>query len=107
MNKLKIVLSEKNIGCGYLYFYIHFITEVVCFYYLTKVTGNNNFVWLIPFIYDGVAFVPQSLLGYLNDKYKKLNLSIIGTILLVLANTFAPLNNNTIIVNKYISFFIP
>lgn len=102
MNKLKNVLSEKNIGCGYLYFYIHFITEVVCFYYLTKVTGNNNFVWLIPFIYDGVAFVPQSLLGYLNDKYKKLNLSIIGTIILVFAFIIYSFTNLSIFISLII-----
>ena len=85
MIRLKNALFEKNIGCGYLYFYIHFITEIVCFYFLTLVTKGSNFIWLFPFIYDGVAFVPQSLIGYLNDKFPKLNLSIIGTILLALA----------------------
>lgn len=85
MIRLKNTLFEKNIGCGYLYFYIHFITEIVCFYFLTLVTKDSNFIWLIPFIYDGVAFVPQSLIGYLNDKFPKLNLSIIGTILLLLS----------------------
>lgn len=102
MNKLKNVLIEKNIGCGYLYFYIHFITEVVCFYYLTKVTGNNNFVWLIPFIYDGVAFVPQSLLGYLNDKYKTINLSIIGTMLLIIAFIIYGFTNLSIFISLII-----
>lgn len=78
-------LKQKNIGCGYLYFYVHFITEVACFYFLSKITGNSRIVWLIPFIYDGLAFVPQSLIGYINDLNPKLKTGIIGIILLVLS----------------------
>ena len=78
-------LKQKNIGCGYLYFYVHFITEVACFYFLSKITGNSRIVWLIPFIYDGLAFVPQSLIGYINDLTPKLKTGIIGIILLVLS----------------------
>lgn len=78
-------LKQKNIGCGYLYFYVHFITEVACFYFLSKITGNSRIVWLIPFIYDGLAFVPQSLIGYINDLNPKLKIGIIGIILLVLS----------------------
>ncbi len=69
---------------GYLYFYVHFIVEIVCFFFLSRVTNNSRFVWLIPFIYDGVAFVPQSIIGYISDKYPKINMGIIGTILLII-----------------------
>ena len=75
---------KKNIN-GYLYFYVHFMVEVVCFFYLSRVTNNSNFVWLIPFIYDGMAFVPQSIIGYVSDKFSKINMGIIGTILLFIA----------------------
>ena len=75
---------KKN-TTGYLYFYIHFIVEVVCFFYLSRVTNNHFIVWLIPFIYDGFAFVPQSLIGYLNDKYPKINVGMIGVLLLVVS----------------------
>lgn len=85
MKSLLSVLKQKNIGCGYLYFYIHLVVEVVCFYYLTTVTNNSRIVWLIPLLYDGLAFVPQSLLGYLSDKFPKLRLDFIGIGLLVLA----------------------
>ena len=81
MKKIKDVLTCKNIGCGYLYFYIHFVVEVVCFYYLSKVS-NSPIVWLVPFLYDAFAFVPQSIIGYINDKYPKFNASIVGTVLL-------------------------
>ena len=64
MKRIKSVLTEKNITCGYLYFYIHFIVEIVCFYYLSKVS-DSNIVWLVPFLYDAFAFVPQSIIGYI------------------------------------------
>lgn len=76
-------MKNKNIT-GYLYFYIHFITEVVCFYYLTKYTNIGLYSYVIPFIYDGFAFVPQSLFGYISDKYPKVPTGIIGIILLCL-----------------------
>ena len=81
MKKLKSVLKEENIVCGYLYFYIHFIVELVCFYYLSKVS-NSPIVWLVPFLYDAFAFVPQSIIGYFKDKNPKINFGIIGVILL-------------------------
>ena len=94
MKSIFKVLKEENIGCGYLYFYIHFITEVVCFFYLSRVTNGSLVVWLIPFIYDGLAFVPQGLIGYINDKYPKINVGIIGVILLVISYLIYILFNN-------------
>ncbi len=81
MKKLKSVLCEDNIACGYLYFYIHFIVEVVCFFHLSRIT-NSPLAWLVPFLYDAFAFVPQSLIGRFNDKHPKVNVSMIGVGLL-------------------------
>ena len=83
MKEIRNVLTSKNIQCGYAYFYIHFIVEIVCFYYLSKVS-NSPIVWLIPFLYDAFAFVPQSLIGYVSDKYPKINMGFIGITLLFL-----------------------
>lgn len=79
--KISDVLTTKNILCGYLYAYIHFILEVVCFCYLSRVS-NSLIVWLIPFLYDGFAFIPQSLIGYIKDKYPKFNEGLLGVGLL-------------------------
>ena len=79
--KVKDVLIAPNILCGYLYAYVHFILEVVCFCYLTRVS-NSLVVWLIPFLYDGFAFIPQSLIGYVKDKYPKFNEGLFGACLL-------------------------
>lgn len=78
MKKIKEALKSKNIATGYLYFYIHLITEIVCFYFLTTVTNNSRFVWLVPFMYDGIAFVPQAIIGYISDKFPKIKFSLIG-----------------------------
>lgn len=85
MKKVIETLKAKNIGCGYLYFYIHLITEIMCFYFLTQITNNANFIWLVPFIYDGVAFAPQSVIGYISDKLPRINFSLIGTSLMIIA----------------------
>ena len=101
MEKLKRVLKEENITCGYLYFYVHFIVEVVCFYFLSKVS-NSPIVWLVPFLYDAFAFVPQSVIGYLNDKYPNFNASIIGMLLLFIGTLLMRFFN----VNKFLLLFI-
>ncbi len=101
MKKLKSVLCEDNIACGYLYFYIHFVVEVVCFFHLSRIT-NSPLAWLVPFLYDAFAFVPQSLIGRFNDKHPKVNVSMIGVGLLfvgILVYSFFDLS-------KFISLFI-
>ena len=97
MSKFINSFKQKNIACGYLYFYVHFITEIACFYFLSKVTNGSRIVWLIPFIYDGLAFVPQSLIGYINDLFPKFKTGIIGTILLVISYIIYILFNQVLI----------
>lgn len=92
MSKLKETISPKNIEVGYLYFYVHLITEVVCFYVLTKQVGDSFFLWFVPLLYDGLAFVPQSLIGYLSDKFPKLKFGVIGTILLIISLSMIQVN---------------
>ena len=92
MVHIKIFKSDE-IKTGYLYFYVHFIVEVVCFFYLSRVMKDSAIVWLIPFIYDGIAFVPQSIIGYISDKYPKINMGLIGVILLIIAYLIYGLTN--------------
>ena len=102
INELLNHFKSKNLKTGYLYFYIHFIVEVVCFFYLSRVTSNSYFVWLIPFIYDGVAFVPQSIIGYISDKYPKINMGIIGVALLLISYLIYGLTD----ISVYVSLII-
>ena len=102
MKSLLSVLKTKNIATGYLYFYIHLITEIASFYLLTTMTNGARFVWLIPFIYDGLAFVPQALMGYVNDKKPKMVLSNIGIIFFICAYLLYFCTN----ISKYITLII-
>ncbi len=90
--------NTKDIKTGLIYFYVHYIVELVCFYYLSKVTNNSMTVWLIPLIYDGLAFVPQSLIGYLSDK-KNINPGYIGVILLIVSYLVYGLTNLNILIS--------
>ena len=96
------LLKSRELKTGYLYFYVHFILEVVCFFYLSRVTNNSYYVWLIPFIYDGMAFVPQSIIGYIYDKYSKINIGIIGVILLLIAYLLYSLTNISVFISLII-----
>lgn len=96
------IFKSDGIKTGYLYFYVHFIVEIVCFFYLSRVLNNSDIVWIVPFIYDGLAFVPQSIIGYISDKYPKINMGLIGVILLFIAYLIYGLTNMPI----YLSLII-
>ena len=90
---------SNDLKTGYLYFYVHFVLEVVCFFYLSRITNNSNYIWLVPLIYDALAFVPQSIVGYISDKYPKLNIGIIGVILLLISYLLYGLTNISIFIS--------
>ncbi len=102
MVKIIKLFGSKELKTGYLYFYVHFIVEIVCFFYLTRVLNDSPMVWLIPFMYDGLAFVPQSMIGYISDKYPKINMGLIGVILLVISYLIYGLTNLPIFVSLII-----
>ena len=65
---------------GGLYFLIHFLVEITSFYVVTSYTDSPD-VWMLMFVYDFAAFVPQGLFGYLRDIVVRANLALIGTAL--------------------------
>lgn len=101
MKKFKEIICLPNITCGYLYGYVHFILEVVSFCFLSRLS-NSLIVWLIPFLYDIFAFVPQSMIGYIKDKYPKFNEGLFGMALLF----FGIILFSFFSVNKFILLFI-
>ena len=94
MNGILKAFNSQNIKLGYLYFVIHFITEVLCFYYLEILKVNEIFFWIIPMVYDCLAFVPQGIIGAFFDKHPKINGCLIGSILLISGFSFLFLNPN-------------
>ena len=74
-------MKDKKIGL--IYFYVHFVVEVLSFYFLYT-NYKGAIVWLLPFIYDAFAFVPQSLIGYVADKNKNINMGLVGIFLFLI-----------------------
>lgn len=73
---------------GIMYFYVHFVVEVICFYFLAAIVGDHFILWLAPFIYDILAFVPQILIGTISDRFDKIPFGVIGMALLMLGSGF-------------------
>lgn len=74
---------------GWLYGYIHFSVEICSFYFLFS-RINLNSLWIIyAFLFDAIAFIPQSFLGILADKMKKEYLGFTGC-LMILIGLFLP-----------------
>jgi hypothetical protein len=88
---MSILRKNFNLS-GLLYFYIHFVTEVLSFYYLASIVGDHWILWLAPFIYDILAFVPQFLIGTISDRFPKIPFGIIGIGLLMLGLSFTSFN---------------
>ena len=77
--------SKRNISVGFLYFYVHFITEVVCFFMLGRYIGTGPEVWVWLLAYDMLAFVPQAIIGFVSDRFRKIPFGIIGSVLLAVS----------------------
>ena len=65
-----------------LYFVIHFMLEVVCFFMLYSVVGDIKTIAAVMTVYNGVAFIPQMFFGTLRDLFDKFHPGIIGVPLL-------------------------
>lgn len=80
MNKMLIysIRSTKNIKVAYIYFAIHMITEIICFYFLESISISKHVTWIMPLLYDCLAFVPQGIIGSVHDKHIKDNYCLNG-----------------------------
>ena len=102
MKRIINLLKSKELKNGYLYFYIHFVLEITCFFYISRITNNSIYIWIVPFIYDALAFVPQGLIGYFVDKHPKINIGLIGVIFLIVSYLIYSLTN----ISVYVSLVI-
>lgn len=93
IKQIKNIFYCENAEAGYLYAYVHFVTEIICFYTLSRITGDSIVLWLTPFIYDMLSFVPQSAIGYFSDKYQKIPIGSLGFILMVLGLVLFEITN--------------
>ena len=95
-------LKNKSLEIGLLYFYIHFVTEVTCFFILNELFKLPISAWIIALTYDALAFVPQSIFGYLRDINKNVNFGLLGLFLLFAAVIL----NGLISINKFLILII-
>ena len=64
---------------------VHFCTEVACFYWLYYRMGDSAWWWIIALLYDALAFVPQSFIGILSDRFPRLRLGEVGVVMILTA----------------------
>lgn len=84
--------SLNPIILGVVYFYVHFIAEVLCFFFLQSIVGDSFILWLAPFVYDILAFIPQILIGVISDRFVKIPFGMIGILLMVVGLCLFGLN---------------
>ena len=63
---------------GLLYFYVHFVTEVICFFTLYRYVGTRPEIWILYLSYDMLAFVPQGIIGSVSDRFPRVPMGSIG-----------------------------
>ena len=85
--------SLRLIVPGVMYSYVHFVTEVLSFFFLYSIVGDSFMLWLAPFIYDILAFVPQILIGAISDRFAKIPFGVIGILLLTFGLVLFNMNN--------------
>lgn len=73
---------NNNLKSGLLYFYIHFVTEVICFFMLYRYTGTRPEIWILFLSYDMLAFVPQGIIGFISDRFPRIPMGSIGLMLM-------------------------
>ena len=97
-----IKVKYKGISVGIIYFIVHFILEVTCFYVLASYTKSNAF-WYIALCYDLFAFVPQAFVGALSDKFRHINFGLIGISLIIISLIIFSFNMSYILVLLFLT----
>ena len=78
-------MRPKGVGVGFLYFYVHFVTEVICFTLLGRYACSGPEQWALYLFYDMLAFVPQGIVGAFSDRFSKVPVGVIGMSLMAAA----------------------
>ena len=78
-------MRPKGVGVGFWYFYVHFVTEVICFTLLGRYACSGPEQWALYLFYDMLAFVPQGIVGAFSDRFSKVPVGVIGMSLMAAA----------------------
>ena len=91
-----INMSKKLLNpivLGVMYFYVHLVAEVLCFFFLHSIVGDSFILWFAPFVYDILAFIPQMLIGAISDRFARIPFGVIGVLLLIVGLCLFGLNS--------------
>ncbi len=76
---------NKSTYVGLAFAFVHFSVEVACFYYIYSQFASNGYWWIIALLFDALAFLPQSIIGVIIDKYPKFNIGLLGSCFILFA----------------------
>ena len=75
----------KRFLVGTVYGFIHFSVEVASFYFLFSRMQTNPVWWALALFFDAVAFLPQGILGSITDRFPKINIGLLGGVMMLMA----------------------
>lgn len=78
-----MTVKERSVKAAALYFVIHMLNEVVCFFMLYRIVPDPMFIAMVALIYNALAFVTQFFWGSLRDLLDKFKPGIISIPLLL------------------------
>lgn len=80
---MKKTISSQDLGN--LYAFVHFSIEVACFYFLFSRLSTSP-LWVgFALLFDALAFIPQSFIGLIADKYPRIDFGFWGCWLVLAA----------------------
>ena len=78
-----MTVKSRTAKAALLYFVIHMMNEVVCYFMLYRIFKDPVFITMIALIYNCIAFVPQFFWGALRDLFGKFRPGILSVPLLL------------------------
>ena len=76
---------RKKYFYGIAYSLIHFSVEVGSFYFLFSRISTSPLYWVLALLFDALAFLPQGIIGNITDRFPKLNIGVVGTVMMLAA----------------------
>ena len=78
-----MTVKQRAAKAAVLYFVIHMMNEVVCYFMLYRIFRDPAFITMVALLYNCIAFVPQFFWGALRDLMEKFKPGILSVPLLL------------------------
>lgn len=87
-----MMYSKRMIATGLIYFWVHFIIELISFAILNTKFAATQVLFTI-MLFDVLAFAPQGLFGLFYEKHKDVPIGYIGMLFLGISLIFCSISN--------------